>query len=159
MAAKTSYYDKPKIYLQVHNDIGNNTKYKEPAEYCQIVALLHTRSMLIMKKIIFSKGYQVAQKFLLAAVDTQHTSICHFDNRVTMYICYSIRTSYSICSVCLSLPRSRQRFTVSIISLWFQSSFPCFIMTDATKSQSNISWWIKPSLTCCIFLIFFKLIW
>lgn len=55
--------------------------------------------------------------------------------------------SYSICSACLSLSCSHHSFTVSIISLWFQSSFPCFIMPDATKPQSNVSWLIKPCLT------------
>ena len=45
-----------------------------------------------------------------------------------------------ICCACISLPRSRHWFTVSIISFWFRSSSPCLIGTDATKPELSHAW-------------------
>lgn len=88
---------------------------------------------------VFNEVSQVTEKFFSSFLSPllawQHTSICCFDNGVTIHICYSIRTNCSICSACLSLPCTASASLYPSSSLWFQSSVPCLITPDAKKHK------------------------
>lgn len=102
---------------------------------CLVVGVLPANHTSADKasSIIFCEGYRAHLCWSSTLSAWQHTSICCFDNGVTIHICFSIRMNYSICSVCLSLPCSRQCFAVLIICLWFQSPTPCFTMEIKNK--------------------------